>query len=554
MKYQGDIWGSLKQLKVPRCIVEKGCLVLKPDQLAMLMILYETAQGQQRSNISGYAQAKIGYDLLEQRSGRNKNTVSSGLNGLKGRFITWDSTRKKYARFGANEYTIINPGTGEPFEATKGQDFIFHSGMQYFTIPGVLIKSHLMRWSIAQMSSSELRLYVALCWLASGKRSGEFNATLPELKKLTGLSTIPLVETQLKTLQKKGLISALGDHITLCDPHTGERLDQPDPDPEADASNYYTAVAEKGRSSRANFNTGDPRDVEQILKACKVEFEQLGDGDLMLACPFHDDQTPSLSLDPVQRGFHCFGCGKKGTLIDIVMKLQDCNRAKAIQLVKTCMAESTGKQIEYFPPDSKALGIYSYRDRDNNLLKQVLRFPDKEFQQRRWHNGTWLYNVVGVGPCLYNMVHFRFASVVVVTEGERDADTVQRLGMFDPLGSPICGTTSGGTGSWVDVLGDDLQGKKVVIMPDADAAGERYRDAIIGSLESRGIEYRVVSFADVGAKDVSEFIEKGGTKADVVARVGNDWVWTREITMDERASGCRNEYGETDDDMQIIDP
>ena len=32
-------------------------------------------------------------------------------------------------------------------------------------------------------------------------------------------------------------------------------------------------------------------------------------------CPFHDDQTPSLSVSPEKQLFYCFSCGKGGDVI-----------------------------------------------------------------------------------------------------------------------------------------------------------------------------------------------------------------------------------------------
>lgn len=36
-----------------------------------------------------------------------------------------------------------------------------------------------------------------------------------------------------------------------------------------------------------------------------------------IACPFHDDRTPSLHAYPGDRGWSCFGCGRGGTIIDL---------------------------------------------------------------------------------------------------------------------------------------------------------------------------------------------------------------------------------------------
>lgn len=43
-------------------------------------------------------------------------------------------------------------------------------------------------------------------------------------------------------------------------------------------------------------------------------------GDIL--CPFHAEKTPSLKIYPEPgRGWHCFGCGQGGSVIDFVMQL-----------------------------------------------------------------------------------------------------------------------------------------------------------------------------------------------------------------------------------------
>ena len=38
----------------------------------------------------------------------------------------------------------------------------------------------------------------------------------------------------------------------------------------------------------------------------------------MIACPFHNDRTPSMKVD---KRFHCFGCGADGDAVDFVSRL-----------------------------------------------------------------------------------------------------------------------------------------------------------------------------------------------------------------------------------------
>jgi hypothetical protein len=53
-----------------------------------------------------------------------------------------------------------------------------------------------------------------------------------------------------------------------------------------------------------------------------------------------------------------------------------------------------------------------------------------------------------------------------------------------------------------------------------DEAGARRADPIIHSLETLGIEHRTIRFTDVGAKDVSEFLEIGHSERELVAHIG----------------------------------
>ena len=40
-------------------------------------------------------------------------------------------------------------------------------------------------------------------------------------------------------------------------------------------------------------------------------------------CPFHSEKTASFKAYPGSRGFHCFGCGKSGDVIKLVMDLDN---------------------------------------------------------------------------------------------------------------------------------------------------------------------------------------------------------------------------------------
>ena len=48
-------------------------------------------------------------------------------------------------------------------------------------------------------------------------------------------------------------------------------------------------------------------------------------------CPFHSEKTPSFSVSPERQFYHCFGCGKGGSVIDFVMEVEKLPFQDAVQ-------------------------------------------------------------------------------------------------------------------------------------------------------------------------------------------------------------------------------
>ena len=60
-------------------------------------------------------------------------------------------------------------------------------------------------------------------------------------------------------------------------------------------------------------------------------------------CPFHDERTPSFSVDPVKKLYHCFGCTKGGDHIQFVMDTEGLDFAAAVE----SLADRYGVRLEY---------------------------------------------------------------------------------------------------------------------------------------------------------------------------------------------------------------
>ena len=253
-----------------------------------------------------------------------------------------------------------------------------------------------------------------------------------------------------------------------------------------------------------------------------------GSGEYKLRCPFHPDPKPSLNFNPSKNTFHCFGsgCGARGTTKKLVMQLTGISESEAIQE----HARAIGID-PVFEPDSDAEAEYRYTDHSGNLLYRVLRLPGKHFSQHRWTPEGWVHNLKGVKPTLYKLPEIAWAATVVITEGEKDADRVNKLKLKDFTGRIVVATTSsGGADSWQDRFADLLtspcyrwgnvlhvDSRCVVVMPDSDEAGLKYKKDVIASLEKRQIPHCVVSFE--GFKDVSEYLDANHTAKELAQRI-----------------------------------
>lgn len=514
----------------------------------MLLLLYrdfnQRHHGTYRNGNGDVPSIKISQAKICARTGLGRTSVSSAVADLvKRRFIRADRDRKGQSRdlkthrqlFGVNRYEPLNPNTGLPLVHVAGESLLHANGrLSYFRVPTCVIRESDAQWSIAHLSSAELMAYVGVLSAASWD-GAEFEIDAGALRKRSGIKTSKTFRTAVEELESKGLIWAtrMDDkyRIVVCDPYTGEKPHVQTGAPTDDPYNYV--VKRKNRADRRfNFNERykEREYVENLLRSCFKDGEALvirpsSNGNLTLRCPFHDDNTPSCSVSPEKQVFNCHGCGKKGRITDFVMMALHLSEQDAQRHKRQLLG---GAAIYHQRRDKGAVAVYNYT-RDGKLIKQKLRVEKigadgalmKEFVCRRpAPGGGWIGDWHGISPLLYNHELLSVPGVVVICEGEKDCDTLMELsrgGVLEPaMMGMMVATTSGGATSWSDSLADHLVGKHVVIMPDADLQGRKYRDAIVESLRRRGIAYRVIDFAPFGVKDVSDWLAAGHEPQELV--------------------------------------
>src|SRR5579871_6927926 len=70
-------------------------------------------------------------------------------------------------------------------------------------------------------------------------------------------------------------------------------------------------------------------DIVEIIGA-QVRLRRAG-RNLVGLCPFHNEKTPSFSVNAERGFFHCFGCGAGGSVFDFVMRTEGLSFPEAIE-------------------------------------------------------------------------------------------------------------------------------------------------------------------------------------------------------------------------------
>jgi DNA primase len=87
-------------------------------------------------------------------------------------------------------------------------------------------------------------------------------------------------------------------------------------------------------------------------------------------CPFHEERTPSFSVDAQEKLYHCFGCGVGGDTIKFVEEKEGLGFADAVEL----LADRYGVELEREKEDPKAEARRAQRRRLEELLGRAASF------------------------------------------------------------------------------------------------------------------------------------------------------------------------------------
>jgi DNA primase catalytic core len=85
-------------------------------------------------------------------------------------------------------------------------------------------------------------------------------------------------------------------------------------------------------------------DFVALFKSFGVKLVKKGKS-YMGVCPWHKDLNPSLSVDPVKKLYHCFGCGESGDAITLVEKMKGYSFKEALSYLRNLPALYTTNEF-----------------------------------------------------------------------------------------------------------------------------------------------------------------------------------------------------------------
>ncbi|HEY3552425.1 MAG TPA: DNA primase, partial [Solirubrobacterales bacterium] len=87
-------------------------------------------------------------------------------------------------------------------------------------------------------------------------------------------------------------------------------------------------------------------------------------------CPFHEERTPSFSVEPTEKLYHCFGCGVGGDVIKFVEEKEGVGFTEAVEM----LADRYGVELEREQEDPRAEAKRQRRRRLEQLLERTAAF------------------------------------------------------------------------------------------------------------------------------------------------------------------------------------
>ena len=156
----------------------------------------------------------------------------------------------------------------------------------------------------------------------------------------------------------------------------------------------------------------DTVSMEQIIAFYGYETKRGG----FMVCPFHGDSDPSLKVyknKAGHSGWHCFGCGRGGSVIDFVKEHENCSFTTAVRAIDKSLglrlldrtenpfSEDKRIRLQHWMDDFVS-AVYEYCDLMISMLKSA---QDKQYKRLKELEETKIVNVQALTPHDWDFIH-----------------------------------------------------------------------------------------------------------------------------------------------------
>jgi putative DNA primase/helicase len=263
-------------------------------------------------------------------------------------------------------------------------------------------------------------------------------------------------------------------------------------------------------------------DIPGVIRELLPDLKNVGTDQALTCCRYHTEKNPSMSVNLASGLHNCRGCGKTGTLFDLVMVCEGLDFAAALKF----LADRAGLKDEAPPVKFKVTGKFPYHHADGTLAywkeriepgfngrpKDFLFFHGEGIKpgQGFYLSKEKKKGYSGRGDCLplpYRLPELLTAApddFVYVPEGEKKVDFLLSWGM-----AATC-LDSGAQTKPYDSFINALAGRHVVILPDNDEAGEKYAATVAAALFGIAASVRIVRLPGLAEK--GDILDWAGVK------------------------------------------
>lgn len=113
-------------------------------------------------------------------------------------------------------------------------------------------------------------------------------------------------------------------------------------------------------------------DMVEVVSG-RTQLRRASGSRFMGRCPFHEEKTPSFSVNPADKLYYCFGCGKGGDIISFVRETENLDFVGAVEW----LAERFRVRLEYEEVSPKVEADRRRRERLYELLEQTTSYFER---------------------------------------------------------------------------------------------------------------------------------------------------------------------------------